>query len=160
MNIKKIGFLGVAFFFVAASTAQAKIPRALWGKVFFTTNKIVDQSPEALAQKFKGASPNITLTRGKDGHWSVTVVAFFRKPSHPGPMTFWFYDKNDKGAVKAKEPCHASSVPSSPGSVFVYDLDINPDFGFNKGYSYLVHVGQIIKKRNVVYARGQFSLQK
>ena len=95
-----------------AGRAEAKVPRALAGKVFFSIERIVDQDKSALVRLFAKRKPTIELTRPKtkDSLWKATLIAFFRKPSVHGPMTIWLYDRADKASIKAKEPVHVVSV--------------------------------------------------
>lgn len=151
--------LGLGLGLLLASPASAKVPPKLYGKAFFTNDRIKDQAADALAAYFAKKTPSIKLTRAKDKHWNTVLVAFFRKPTVDGPVTIWLYDKADKASIKAKEPVHVMSVNSTPRQVFIHDLDINPDLGFNKGRTYLVFVGQIIGKRDKHYARGEVSLE-
>ena len=141
--------------------AKAKTSRKLRGKIFFAA-KILDRGPAAVQRLFKDSKPKATLKRekGKDGHWVTVMAAFFRKKSYAGPMTLWFFDKTDKAALRAKQAMHVMSVNSSgPSTVFVYDLDISPNDGFNKGRAYIVRVGQIIGKRSRIYASGEVNLK-
>ena len=155
-----VATLGLGFLLMAGS-ASAKTPRKMAGKIYFTTDRIKDVAPGALAGLFGKRKPKIELTREKDKHWKTTIVAFFRKPSAFGPITIWLYDKADKAALRAKEPVHVMSVNNSkPKDLFVYDLDIDPNYGFNKKRTYIVFVGQIIGKRHRHYARGEVSLLK
>lgn len=154
-----IGIGVIALLLSGSSEGKGNLPRTMAGKVFFTKQRIRDQSPSALARVFSAQKPKIELSRGADKHWNVTMVAFFRKESFPGPITIWLYDKNDKASIRDKEPVNAVSVDAKPGSTFIYDLDINPDLGFNKGYTYLIQVGQIIGRKTKIYARGEVSLK-
>ena len=149
----------VAMALLLATGAEAKVPPKLLGKVFLTVERIRDQAPDALGRMFEKKTPKAELKRAKDGHWTATMVGFFRKPSVDGPITIWLYDRQDKAAIKAKEPVDAISVDGKPSQVFVYDIDINPDKGFNKGRTYLILVGQIIAKRERVYGQGEVVLQ-
>lgn len=152
--------LGLTFALAAAS-AEAKVPRKMRGKVYFTMERIKDVAPNALVGLFAKRKPTIELTRTKDRHWKVNMVAFFRKKSVFGPITLWMYDKSDKASIRAKEPVHVMSVNNSkPTEVFVHELDIDPGFGFNKKHTYLIFVGQIIGKRERHYARGEVSLKE
>ena len=119
----------------------------------------MDQSPARLVKHFRGKRPKVDLKRGKDGHWHCLLVAFFRRRSVPGPITLWYYDKDDKESLKAREPVNVESVDATPTRVFVRQLDIDPDIGFNKNHTYLLRVGQIIKNRERVYARGALALE-
>jgi hypothetical protein len=143
-----------------AGTAEAKVPRKVQGKAYVSIERIRDQAPESMANYFQAKKPKIELTKRKDGHWGGVLVAFFRKDPAHGPITVWLYDKSDKASIRAKEPVNVISVDTpAPKSYFVHDLDINPDLGFNKGRSYLIHVGQIIGKRHKIYARGEVTLR-
>jgi hypothetical protein len=144
---------------LGVGSSEAKVPRKVLGKVHFTTSRIKDQAPEVLGRLFEKKAAKIELKRAKDKHWTCTIVAFFRKKSVSGPITIWLYDKSDKASIRAKEPVDAKSIDRQPTSLFIYDLDISPDRGFNKNRSYLIHVGQIIGRRHKVYARGEVSLK-
>jgi hypothetical protein len=145
---------------ISAAAAEARTPAKLVGKVFFTSEDLKDRSPEALIREFERKAPKAEAKREKNGHWRVTLVAFFKKGSVPGPMTIWFYDKADKEALKAKEPIQAQSVDSKPTEIFVHEMDIDPDLGYNRDHSYLVQVGQIISKQEKYYAAGELALLK
>jgi hypothetical protein len=151
---------------LAPTGAEAKVPRNVAGKVFFSIDRIVDQEQSALVRLFAKRKPKIELIRpkrsksGKSSLWKTTLVAFFRKPSVHGPMTVWLYDKADRASIKAKEPVHVMSVDAKgPTEVFVYELGINPDLGFNRKHTYIIYVGQIIGKRSKYYAKGEVSLK-
>jgi len=154
----RMALVAVGLLFTAG-VVNAKVPRAVAGKAYLTPERIKDQDPAALAKLFAKRKPQIELKREKDGHWKATLVAFFRKASAHGPITLWLYDKADKAALRAKEPVHVMSVNNSaPKEVFIYDLDIDPGYGFNKKHTYLIFVGQIIGKRDARYATGEVSL--
>jgi len=143
-----------------SSVAEARLPSAVLGKAFFTVERIKDADTDALAKLFVKAKPRIELERGKDKRWKATLVAFFRKAPADGPMTLWLYDKEDKASLKAKEPVHVFSIDNvKPKQVFIYDLDIDPDRGFNKNHTYLVFIGQIFGKRHQHYAKGEVALK-
>jgi len=131
------------------------------GKVYFSTTAVKDISPKALKKQFRGSKPIIELKRNKDKKWEVTVVAFFSRKCHPGPITLWLYDKDDKAALKAKDPVNAISVNNKQGptKIWVHNFLIDPDLGFNKNRSYILMVGQIINGRNKVYAKGIVDLK-
>lgn len=138
---------------------KAKVPGKLRGKIYFTTSRIKDTAEAELVRMFKSSKPRVTLKRDKDSHWKVTIVAFFRKAAVDGPVTLWFFDKSDKSAIRNREATHVESVNGKGKKIFVFDLDINPDNGFNKKYSYLIHIGQLIGKRSQIYAKGSVSLE-
>lgn len=160
-------FLGAALMFVTftvfCATAEGKVPRKMTGKIFFTTERIMDQDTPALVRLFAKRKTSIELLRPKkkkDSRWKVTMVAFFRKAAVDGPITIWLYDKADKASIRAKEPVNAISVDTkSAKNVFIHDLEINPDLGFNRKHTYILFVGQIIGKRVKHYAKGEVSLK-
>ena len=146
--------------FVLVGIPDVSSAQRVSGKVFFTTQPIKDRSEKALARQFAKEKPTIELKRNKDKSWEVTMVAFFRRKAHPGPITFWFYDVKDKAAIKAKEPVHEESVNSpAPKKTFIHNLLIDPSRGFNKNRTYHIWVGQIFGKRNKVYAKGLIVLK-
>lgn len=149
--------LGLAVLTLGAPSVDAK--GKLGGKAFFAAERPKDVSLASLERQFASA-PKSELRREKGGHWIGTMVAFFRKPSAQGPITVWLYDKADKQALKDKEPIHQFSVDSTPKEVFVHEIDFDPDNGFNKEKSYLVMVGQLINKKEKIYATGEVKLLK
>lgn len=148
---------GKKLMFVAAGllltcSARAELPRSVRSNVYFTASPIRDVTTKALVRLFEKQEPRAKLKRKKDGHWTTTIVAFLRRKPYPGPITIWLYDKEDKVALSAV------SVDGRGRPIFIHELDISPDLGFNKGRTYYVQVGQIIGKRNMVFARGEVEL--
>jgi len=129
------------------------------GKIYFTTQAIKDRSGKALKKQFAKSKPSIELKRNKDKSWDVIMVAFLKRKSYPGPITLWFYDKADKAAMKAGEVVHVESVDAKPTKYYVHSLLIDPSRGFNKTRTYVIKVGQILGKRNRVYAVGEVVLK-
>jgi hypothetical protein len=145
---------------VPAYSKTAKAPAKLAGKVFVTGEAVKDLEADSLGRQFGGASGQSTLGRKSNGHWLGTIVGFFKKPSVPGPIIIWVFDKADKEAVKANEPVQAITVESSPREVFVHEMDFDPDQGYNRDHVYLIRIGQIIAKKPKVYASGDVKLLK
>lgn len=164
MPAARFGLTGLlAAMLLAAGPAYsktAKAPAKLAGKVFVTAEAVKDLEPEALGRQFLGASGQSTLGRKSNGHWLGTIVGFFKKPSVPGPIIVWVFDKADKEALKSNEPVQAITVESTPREVFVHEMDYDPDQGYNKDHVYLVRIGQIISKKIKVYAAGEVKLLK
>jgi hypothetical protein len=154
---KKV-LLCMALLYLWPAPAAAKVPKNLIGKTFFSTVRIKDHAPEAVASHFEKSPSKADLIREKNGQWVVTLFAFFKKESYKGPVTIWLYDKNDKESLKANEPVQAISVDAKPTTLFINNLVIDPDKGFNKNRTYFVRVGQIIGKRQKIYARGEVTL--
>jgi len=147
---------------LAAQGAEAKLPPKLLGKAFVLAEKPADQDAAALAKICEKAPPVAELQRekGQNGHWVGNLVAFFRKPSVKGPVIIWIYDKADKQSIKDGEPIQALSVDTSPKDLFLHELDLDPDQGYNKDRTYLIRVGQLIGKKERVYAVGEVKLLK
>jgi len=144
----------------AAYAKEAKVPGKLLGKVFFATEKPKDVAPEALVKQFEKATAKAEAKRGKAKLWEVTLVAFFKKESVPGPVTIWIFDKADKASIKSREAEHEFSVEAQPKKVFVHDLSLDPDQGYNKDHTYIIQVGQLIQKKERIYATGELKLLK
>jgi len=158
-KVRDVGLLCGVLGLLVSSGAEAKIPPKLMGKVFFTTSEVKDQSTEALVRLFTGAKTKLEVPRNKKGRWPCTMVAFFRKPAVRGPITLLYFDRADKEAIKAREATDVQSVEGKETQVFIHDLSISPDRGFNKGRTYLIQVGQIIGKQTKIYASGDVTLQ-
>jgi hypothetical protein len=93
--------------------------------------------------------------KSKDGPWTVAYVAVFKKPVAKGPITVQFFDKDDlKNIVDQDSPANDAATLVYQGT---YELD--PDHGFNKGRTYLMKVGQIIKGKFQPYASGELKLK-
>jgi hypothetical protein len=82
-------------------------------------------------------------------------VAVFKKPAAKGPITVQFYDKEDPKNVVDQDS------PSNDAATLVYQntYDLDPDHGFNKGRTYVMKVGQIIKGKFQPYATGELKLK-
>jgi hypothetical protein len=79
----------------------------------------------------------------------------FKKASAKGPMTVQFVDKTDpKNVIDQDSPNNDAAA-----LVFQSSFDMDPDKGFNKGHTYLIKVGQLIKKSFIVYATGEVTLK-
>ncbi|HXU80033.1 MAG TPA: hypothetical protein VN914_01465 [Polyangia bacterium] len=93
--------------------------------------------------------------KSKDGPWTVSYVAVFKKPAAKGPITVQFYDKEDpKNVVDQDSPSNDAATLIYHGT---YELD--PDHGFNKGRTYVIKVGQIIKGKFLQYASAELKLK-
>jgi hypothetical protein len=93
--------------------------------------------------------------KSKDGPWTVSYVAVFKKPAAKGPITVQFFDKEDmKNVLDEDSPANDAATLVYHGS---YDLD--PDHGYNKGKTYVIKVGQIIKGKFLPYATAELKLK-
>jgi hypothetical protein len=93
--------------------------------------------------------------KSKDGPWTVAYVAVFKKPAAKGPITVQFFDKQDPKNVVDQDS------PSNDAATLIYQntYDLDPDHGFNKGRTYVMKVGQIIKGKFQPYASGELKLK-
>jgi hypothetical protein len=135
---------------------NVEVAKAHGGKVWAQQEKApapVDALKAWLAAH-PAASGEVTR-KSKDGPWTVAYVAVFKKPAAKGPITVQFYDKEDpKNVVDQGSPANDAATLVYQGT---YDLD--PDLGFNKGRTYVVKVGQIIKGKFLPYASGELTLK-
>jgi hypothetical protein len=93
--------------------------------------------------------------KSKEGPWTVNYVAVFKKPAAKGPITVQFFDKEDpKNIVDQDSPANDAATLVYQGT---YELD--PDHGFNKGRTYVMKVGQIIKGKFLPYASAEVKLK-
>lgn len=155
-------FLVAALALVAQpAVAQKKNPKHLAGKVFFSAERIPDTGRSEMLKRFKKAKPEITLTRGKNKTWKATIVAFLSRAPYGGPITVWWYDQADKASFKAQEAAHVESVNQSKvRTLFVHDIEMDPNIGFNKKHAYWIYVGQIVGKRHKYLAKGLVKLER
>lgn len=138
---------------VDPNTASSK---AHGGKVYIVVEPPPNAEGEDLS-KWLSSRPATTeiAKKANEERWPITFIAVFKKPPAKGPMTVEFKDK--------KEPSNLVDQysPQTPGGSLVfqepYDLETNN--GFNKGHTYLIKVGQIIKNKFVSYATGEVSLK-
>ncbi len=135
------------------NTASSK---AHGGKVWILTSTPPDSDGEELSKWLSThpSSPEITK-KASDERWPINYLAVFKKPPAKGPMTVEFVDKKEPGILVDQYS------PEAPGGSLVfqepYDLETNN--GFNKGHTYIIKVGQIIKKKFVTYATGEVTLK-
>jgi hypothetical protein len=140
----------------AAPDPNEKASKAHGGKVWVQGDQIPSETGDALMQ-WLGSHPatQAIAQKAKDGPWAIQFVAVFKKPAAKGPMTVQIVEKNDpKNVVDQYSPNNDASA-----LVFQSSFDLDPDRGFNKGHTYLIKVGQLIKKSFVVYATGEVTLK-
>ena len=132
------------------------VSKAHGGKVWVMTSSPPDAEGDEL-NKWLAGHPSMAEVSRKpnDERWPITYVAVFKKAPVKGPMTIEFVDKKDPRTLVDQY----SSQPQSGSLVFQdpYDLDVNN--GFNKGHTYIIKVGQIIKGRFISYATGEVTLK-
>jgi hypothetical protein len=134
-----------------AGAGGKKVLAKVKGKIFLTNDLLSDKSLGALAEKFADKEPTFALERASDNTWSATLVAFMRRRPARGPITLWFYDKEDRS-----KPVQTKSVDRRKATMhFVYDMLLDGELGFKMCRTYEMQVGQIIRGKNKVYASGE-----
>jgi hypothetical protein len=93
--------------------------------------------------------------KSKEGPWTVAYVAVFKKPAAKGPITVQFFDKDDPKNVVDQDS------PANDAATLIYQntYELDPDHGFNKGRTYVMKVGQILKGKFQPYASGELKLK-
>jgi hypothetical protein len=135
------------------NTAASK---AHGGKVWIIAASPPSVEGEDLAKWLGSHPPTAELTKKpNEERWPMTYLAVFKKPPAKGPMTIEFRDKKDPGVLVAQE----SSQAPGGGLVFQEPFDLEANNGFNKNHTYVMKVGQIIKKKFVNYATGEVTLK-
>jgi hypothetical protein len=130
--------------------------KAHGGKVWILTSTPPNSEGDELA-KWLSSHPSATEVSKKpsEERWSINYLAVFKKPPAKGPLTIEFVDKKEPGTLVAQDSSQA------PGGSLVfqepYDLDANN--GFNKGHTYVMKVGQLIKGRFQTYATAEIALK-
>jgi hypothetical protein len=144
----------------AASTPAADpntaVSKAHGGKVWIVSGSAPSSEGEELSKWLSSHAPAAEVAKKpSEERWPINILAVFKKPPAKGPMTLEFVDKKEPKSLVAQDSSQ------TPGGALVfqepYDLDTNN--GFNKGHTYIVKVGQIIKKRFVTYATGEVTLK-
>ena len=143
----------------AAATAadpNAAVAKAHGGKVWILTSAPPSTEGDDLA-KWLSSQPQAAEVTKKPHteRWAITYLAVFKKPPARGPMTIEFVDKKDPKVLVAQD---SSQIPGD-GLVFYEPYDLEENNGFNKGHTYIVKVGQILKRKFVTYATGQVTLK-
>jgi hypothetical protein len=140
----------------AASDPNAVVAKAHGGKVWIITGSLPNSEGEDLSKWLSGqpTTAEVAKKQGTD-RWPINIVAVFKKQPLRGPLTFQFVDKKDPKSLVAED---STQTPGGP-LVFSEPYDLDANNGFNKGHTYVVKVGQIVKKRFVTYATGEVSLK-
>ena len=134
---------------VAASKAHG-------GKVWVLTGAAPNVEGEELVKWLSSHAPGAEVTKkGSEERWTVNFLAVFKKPPAKGPLTIEFVDKKEPGTLVDQ---YSTQTPAGE-LVFQEPYDLDTNNGFNKGHSYIIKVGQIIKGKFVNYANGEVSLK-
>jgi hypothetical protein len=139
-----------------AATPDDKVAKAFGGKVWISPESIRAVDGPELRDWLSSTPAAPTVERKtKDGPWTISFRAVFKKPSAKGPITVQFFEKGDpKALVDEYSPPNEESTV-----VFIDTHDLEPDHGFNKERSYVMKVGQILKGKFVAYATGEVTLK-
>lgn len=126
------------------------------GKVWIVTGSPPSVEGEELNKWLSSHTSAAELTKNaNEDRWAITFIAVFKKAPAKGPITVEFVDKRDPGTLvdQFSPPTVAESV------VFQEPYDLDTNNGFNKGHTYIIKVGQLIKNKFVSYASGELSLK-
>ncbi len=142
-------------------SAPAADPNEVVGKAHGGKVWIVGANPPSVEgedlNKWLSSHPSTSeLTKkANEERWPITFIAVFKKAPAKGPITVEFVDKKDPGTLvdQFSPPSVAESV------VFQEPYDLDTNNGFNKGHTYVIKVGQLIKGKFVSYASGEVSLK-
>jgi hypothetical protein len=138
---------------VDPNTAAAK---AHGGKVWILASSPPGAEGDELV-KWLSSHPSVSELSKKpnEERWPINYLAVFKKPPAKGSMTIRFVDKKEPGTLVAEE----SSQTPSGGLVFQEPYDLDTNNGFNKGHTYIMKVGQLIKGKFVTYATAEVALK-
>jgi hypothetical protein len=132
------------------------VGKAHGGKVWIVTGPGPSGEGEDLS-KWLSSHPSATEVTKKpnEERWPITFIAVFKKAPAKGPVTVEFVDKREPGTLvdQFSPPTVAESV------VFQEPYDLETNNGFNKGHTYIIKVGQLIKGKFVSYASGEVALK-
>lgn len=132
------------------------VGKAHGGKVWIVTGAAPNVEGAEL-DKWLSSHPSTADVTKKpnEERWPITFIAVFKKAPAKGPVTVEFVDKKEPGTLvdQFSPPTVAESV------VFQEPYDLETNNGFNKGHTYVIKVGQIIKGKFVSYATGEVSLK-
>jgi hypothetical protein len=140
----------------ASADPNVEVAKTHGGKVWVSTDNIPSLEGDAMGKWLAAhpANPELSTGERKD-RWVINFLAVFKKAPAKGPMTVQFVDKKDPKVIVDQVS------PQTPGGSLVYQegYDLEQDNGFNKGHSYIIKVGQLIKKKFEVDATGEFTLK-
>ncbi len=140
-----------------AADPNAVVGKAHGGKLWILAGSLPGSEGEDLA-KWLSSHPSVTEVSKKpnEERWAISYVAVFKDRPAKGPITIEFFDKKEPGTLVAQD---ASQTPGGDSVVFQEPYDIDVNNGFNKGHTYIMKVGQLIKGKFKTYASGQITLK-
>ena len=139
-----------------AADPNVVVAKSHGGKVWIVAGPPPSGEGEDLSKWLSGHAPGAEITKKPDEErWPITFIAVFKKPPAKGPMTIEFVDRKEPGTLVDQ---YSTETPGG-SLVFQEPYDLETNNGFNKGHTYIIKVGQIIKKKFVSYATGEVSLK-
>jgi hypothetical protein len=134
---------------VAASKAHG-------GKVWILGASPPNVEGEELVKWLSSHAPAAEVAKkANEERWAVNFLAVFKKPPAKGPLTIEFVDKKEPKTLVDQ---YSTQMPAGE-LVFQEPYDLDTNNGFNKGHTYIIKVGQIIKGKFVNYANGEVTLK-
>jgi hypothetical protein len=140
---------------VEAAPPNAALARTYGGRVWSTGGAAPAGGEELRAWLAAHGGAAELARKEKEGPWTLSYVAVFKRPAAKGPVTVKFFDRADQKNVVEQ----SSSDNDAATLVYQGSYELDPDHGFNKGHTYLVKVGQIIKGKFQPYATGAVTLK-
>jgi hypothetical protein len=139
-----------------APDPNTAVAKAHGGKVWILSSPSPNAEGEELA-KWLSSHPSAAEVSKKanEERWPINYLAVFKKPPAKGPMTIEFTDKKEPGTLVDQY----STQTQGGDLVFQEPYDLDTNNGFNKGHTYIIKVGQIIKNKFVSYASGEVTLK-
>jgi hypothetical protein len=126
------------------------------GKVWVVSDSIPSVDGDALGKWLAAHPSNVEIARkGNEDRWPINFLAVFKKPPAKGPITVMLVDKKEPRIIVDQ------FSPQTPGAALVFQegYDLEQNNGFNKGHTYIMRVGQLIKGRFQLYATGEITLK-
>lgn len=140
-----------------AADPNAVVAKAHGGKLWILAGSLPGSEGEELS-KWLSNHPSATEVSKKpnEERWAISYVAVFKSLPAKGPMTIEFFDKKDPKTLVAQD---SSQTPGGDSVVFQEPYDIDVNNGFNKGHTYIMKVGQLIKGKFKSHASGEITLK-
>jgi hypothetical protein len=140
----------------APADPNAVVAKAHAGKVWVRADAFPSSEGPRLATWLGEQKPiGEVAAATKDAPWLIHYLGVFKKPAIKGPFTVQFFEKGDlKNLVDQYSPPNDVET-----LVFQGTYELSPDQGFNKGRSYIIRIGQLIKGKFILYASGQVTLK-
>jgi hypothetical protein len=135
---------------------NTEVAKTHGGKVWVVTDSIPSSEGAELGKWLTAHPANAELTcKNHEDRWAINFLAVFKKPPAKGPMTVMFVDKKEPRIIVDQVS------PQTPGAALVYQegYDLEQNNGFNKGHTYVIKVGQLIKGKFQLYASGDITLK-